>query len=135
MRLLRQEGEAELLLDGPSQEAAHTVLLPAGRHLQLFYRRAFPVAEQVEAGLLFGLCGYRFDMAARATAAFSGGCRFGGFALLLLSFAFNRGWRLVLSTAFAILASSTGSGLGIGWSSTWASALHARRSHHPKPRR
>jgi hypothetical protein len=35
-----------------SQEAAHTVLLPAGRRLQLFYRRTLSAAEQVDAGLL-----------------------------------------------------------------------------------
>jgi len=47
-----------------SQEAAHTVLLPAGRRLQLFYRRTLSAAEQVDAGLLlrvfldcwFGYC-------------------------------------------------------------------------------
>ena len=47
--LLRQKREAELFLHGPSQEAAHAVLLPAGRCLQFFYSRSFRAVEQVEA--------------------------------------------------------------------------------------
>ena len=67
MRLFRYEGEAELLFDGPSQKPAHTVLLPAGRRLQLFYRRTFLSAEQVEVSLLFRLfTGRWFGSAASA---------------------------------------------------------------------
>jgi hypothetical protein len=45
------------------------MLLPAGRRLQLFYRRTFLSAEQIEAGLLFRLfTGRWFGSAARAHA-------------------------------------------------------------------
>ena len=43
------------------------MLLPAGRRLQLFYRRTLSAAEQVDAGLLLGLfLGRRFGPAASA---------------------------------------------------------------------
>jgi len=53
--LLRKQREPELFLHGPSQEAAHAMLLPAGRRLQLFYRRTFRAVEQVQADLLLRL--------------------------------------------------------------------------------
>src|SRR5680860_1835652 len=70
-----------------------------------------------------------------ATAPFLRACRFGlAFVVPPAFFACERCWHLAGSTASTILVSLTGLDLGIGWSSMWASAPHARRSHHPKPR-
>lgn len=55
LRLLGEERKAELVLHGPSQEPAHTVLLPTSQRLQLFYRRTFGAAEQGKADLLLRL--------------------------------------------------------------------------------
>jgi hypothetical protein len=66
------------------------MLLPAGRRLQLFYRRAFFAAEQVEADLLFGLCGCGLDTAARANGTLAERLPFSAFALVPVLLAFDR---------------------------------------------
>jgi hypothetical protein len=70
--MAQQVTEAELFLHGPSQESAHAVLLPAGGRLQLFYSRTVRAVEQIEADLLFGLCGWGLDTAARANGTLAG---------------------------------------------------------------
>ncbi len=68
------------------------------------------------------------------TAPFLRGCHFGAFVVPAAFFAFERRWRLAGSTGSAILVSSTGLDLAIGWCSPCATAPHARCFHHPKPR-
>ena len=130
-----RELKPSFLLTKPRQEAAHTVLLPAGRRLQLLSRRTLSAAEQVDAGLLLRVfLGCWFDFYAKNPTGTpprpSAG--FGTLASLLRFLPFNRRWRLVCSDASAIFVSSTGQILAIGWFSGCAAAPHARRSHHPK---